>query len=96
MARCRGAYLVHYRDRVAKQARLTRSGIGKYSCSFGQLLHKRCRSGIKTVAAKLGREHGLKLADAIIAATALHLDIPLLMADSGFDRLDKLVKVRRL
>lgn len=51
---------------------------------------------IKTIAAKLRREHGLKLADAIIAATALHLDIPLLTADSGFDRLDKLVKVRKL
>ncbi|MEO7080955.1 MAG: type II toxin-antitoxin system VapC family toxin [Flavobacteriales bacterium] len=51
---------------------------------------------IKIVAAKLRREYGLKLADAIIAATALHLDIPLLTADSGFDRLDKLVKVRKL
>ena len=51
---------------------------------------------IKMIAAKLRREHGLKLADAIIAATALHLDIPLLTADNGFDRLDKLVKVRKL
>ena len=52
--------------------------------------------GIKSVAAKLRRDYSLKLADAIIAATALHLDIPLLTADSGFDRLDKLMKVRKL
>lgn len=48
------------------------------------------------IAAKLRREHGLKLADAIIAATAIHLDIPLLTADSGFNRLDKLITVRML
>lgn len=51
---------------------------------------------IKMIAAKLRREHGLKLADAIIAATAIHLDIPLLTADSGFNRLDKLITVRML
>lgn len=51
---------------------------------------------IKLIAAKLRREHGLKLADAIIAATAIHLDIPLLTADSGFKRLNKLITVRML
>jgi len=51
---------------------------------------------IKSMAAKLRREYGLKLADASIAATALHLDIPLLTADNGFDRLDEFLKIRKL
>ncbi len=34
------------------------------------------------------------LADTNIAATALHLNIPLLTADSVFKRLDKLIIVR--
>jgi predicted nucleic acid-binding protein len=66
-----------------------RSALANYSISD-------VNPGIKSIAAKLRREHGLKLADAIIAATAFYLDIPLLTADSGFDRLDELVKVRKL
>ncbi|MGB3526283.1 MAG: hypothetical protein WBB32_10000 [Flavobacteriales bacterium] len=34
--------------------------------------------------------------EVIIAATVLHLDVALLTANSGFGRLDKLVKVRKL
>ena len=51
---------------------------------------------IKQLAALLRRRHSLKLADAIVAATAIHLDIPLLTADSDFERLAKVMKVRLL
>jgi len=51
---------------------------------------------IKQLAAQLRRSHGLKLADAIVAATALHLDIPLLTADGGFERLKDVVELRTL
>lgn len=61
------------------------------NCSISDVNH-----GIKSVAAKLRREYGLKLADAIIAATALHLDIPLLTADSAFKRLEKVISLRML
>lgn len=42
---------------------------------------------IKQLASTLRREHGLKFADALVAATALHLNLPLLTADGGFERL---------
>lgn len=51
---------------------------------------------IKFLSAQLRREHGLKLADAIIAATAMHLNVPLLTADNGFQRLGKLLEIRML
>lgn len=51
---------------------------------------------IKQVAASLRRTYGLKLADAIVAATALHLDLPLLTADGGFERVKDAVEVRSL
>lgn len=51
---------------------------------------------IKYVAAEFRREHGLKLADAIIAATGMYLNIPLLTADKCFQRLDNLMEVRML
>ena len=35
----------------------------------------------------LRREHRLKIPDAIIAATAIFLNVPLLTADRGFERL---------
>ncbi len=49
---------------------------------------------IKDMAAQLRREQGLKLADAIIAATAMHLNVPLLTADKGSQRIRKLLEVR--
>jgi len=51
---------------------------------------------IKQLAAQLRRSHGLKLADAIVSATALHLKIPLLTADGGFERLKDVVEIRTL
>jgi len=51
---------------------------------------------IKQLAAQLRRSHSLKLADALVAATALHLDIPLLTADGGFERLKDVLEIRSL
>ncbi len=51
---------------------------------------------IKRIASQLRRQHGSKLADALIAATALHLNIPLLTADGGFERLKEVMEIRSL
>ncbi|MBK9273766.1 MAG: type II toxin-antitoxin system VapC family toxin [Flavobacteriales bacterium] len=42
---------------------------------------------IKEEAIVIRRDHGIKLPDAVIAATALVLGVPLLTADKGFLRL---------
>ena len=42
---------------------------------------------IKELTIDLRVRHGLKVPDCIIAATAMHLDLPLITADKGFDRL---------
>ncbi len=81
---------------LMSQRSLTASDLNDIEHLLSGLWISDVNPNIKIIAAKLRREHGLKLADAIIAATALHLDISLLTADSGFDRLDKLVKVRKL
>lgn len=51
---------------------------------------------IKQMAAALRRKHGLKFADALVAATALHLNLPLLTADGGFERLKGEMEIRSL
>ena len=43
--------------------------------------------GIKMIAIDLRIRHKLKLADALIAATAIHLNIPLITQDKHFNRL---------
>lgn len=63
---------------------------------LGALSRNDINQAIKDIAAKLRREHGLKLADAIIAATAMHLNVPLLTADNGLQRLGKLLEIRKL
>ncbi|MEQ1678397.1 MAG: PIN domain-containing protein [Chitinophagaceae bacterium] len=45
---------------------------------------------IRQIAIKLKQRYILKVPDAIIAATAIHYDIPLLTADKGFVRLKEL------
>lgn len=42
---------------------------------------------IKELLIHLRVRHGLKLPDCIIAATAIHLDVPLVTSDSHFERL---------
>jgi len=47
-------------------------------------------SGIKTITKELLQTDKIKLPDAIIAATALYLDLPLLTFDSHFSRIPDL------
>lgn len=47
-------------------------------------------SGIKKDTIQIRQEYGLKLPDAIIAATSQYLDIPLISADKGFGKVDSL------
>lgn len=51
---------------------------------------------IKQLAAALRRKYGLKLADALVAATAVHLNLPLLTTDGGFVRLKDEMEIRSL
>jgi predicted nucleic acid-binding protein len=48
---------------------------------------------IKSTTLKLRRKHKLKLPDAIIAATAITLDIPLLTSDKGFKTIEGLTLI---
>lgn len=52
-------------------------------------------SRIEEEAIRIRRKHRLKLPDSIIAATALHLDIPLMSADKQLERLIPEVDVVR-
>ena len=42
---------------------------------------------VKKIAIELKQKHKLKLPDAVIVATAIHLRVPLLTADKGFSQL---------
>jgi predicted nucleic acid-binding protein len=45
---------------------------------------------IKRIAIDIKQHYKIKLPDAIIAATAIHLDVPLLTADRGFEKIKNL------
>lgn len=45
---------------------------------------------IKNIAIDIKQHHKIKLPDAIIAATAIHLDVPSLTADRGFEKIKNL------
>lgn len=49
---------------------------------------------IRDFAAWLKRTYKLKLPDAVIAATAKNLNIPLLTRDKGFNKIAHLIEVR--
>ncbi len=51
-------------------------------------------AGIKEITKQLRRSYTLKLPDAIVAATAIFLDIPLLSADKHFEKINDLIFVR--
>ncbi|WP_229213974.1 PIN domain-containing protein [Dyadobacter psychrotolerans] len=51
-------------------------------------------AGIKEITKQLRRKHKLKLPDAIVAATAIFLGIPLLSADKHFEGIEDLTFVR--
>jgi predicted nucleic acid-binding protein len=50
--------------------------------------------GIKDITIDLRRNYKLKLPDAIIAATAIFLGIPLISADGHFDKIEDLVFIK--
>ena len=50
--------------------------------------------GIKDISIDLRRNYKLKLPDAIIAATAIFLGIPLISADGHFDKIEDLVFIK--
>ena len=45
---------------------------------------------IKKLTIELKRNYKIKLPDAIIAATSMYINIPLISADKGFDRINEL------
>lgn len=47
--------------------------------------------GIKEIAIYVQRQYGLKLPDAIIAATSIFLGVPLLSTDDHFERVKELI-----
>lgn len=47
-------------------------------------------SSIKTSAIQLKKKYKLKTVDAIIAASAIHFDLPLVTADKEFQKIDEL------
>lgn len=47
-------------------------------------------SALRVIVISLRKTYNLKMADAIIAATALHLNIPLLSFDKGFRKIKEL------
>ncbi len=51
---------------------------------------------IKEIAIELRKRHGLKVPDCLIAATAIHLDLPLVTTDKHFDRVKDEVALYRL
>lgn len=51
---------------------------------------------IKELTIDLRKRHGLKIPDCLIAATAIHLDLPLVTTDMHFDRLKDEVALFRL
>ena len=75
---------------------LTSSDLILIQAALGTYRISDVNPAIKQLAAQLRRRHGVKLADAIVAATALHLNLPLLTADGGFDRLKDEMEIRSL
>jgi predicted nucleic acid-binding protein len=45
---------------------------------------------VKELAIELKQKHRIKLPDSLIAASAIHLDIPLLSQDQGFEKIKNL------
>jgi predicted nucleic acid-binding protein len=74
-------------------------GITEQEESWMELFLEECsimdfNEGIKNITIDLRRNYKLKLPDAIIAATAIFLGIPLISADSHFDKINDLIFVK--
>jgi predicted nucleic acid-binding protein len=81
---------------LLSKASLTEADLKNIRAAMAHYRISDVNPAIKQLAASLRRTYGLKLADAIVAATALHLNIPLLTADGGFERVKDAVEVRSL
>lgn len=74
-------------------------GITEREESWMELFLEECsimdlNEGIKNITIDLRRKYKLKLPDAVIAATAIFLGIPLISADSHFDKIVDLVFIK--
>ncbi len=49
---------------------------------------------IKATTVNIKQQHKLKLPDAIIAATSIHMNLPFISADKGFERIPELQFIR--
>jgi predicted nucleic acid-binding protein len=81
---------------LQSKASLTELDLKHIRAAMGNYRISDVNPAIKQLAAELRRTYTLKLADAIVAATALHLNIPLLTADGGFERLKEVLDIRTL
>jgi predicted nucleic acid-binding protein len=81
---------------LQSKASLTELDLKYIRAAMGNYRINDVNPAIKQLAAELRRTYSLKLADAIVAATALHLHIPLLTADGGFERLKEVLELRTL
>ncbi len=81
---------------LQSKASLTAADLGSIKVALSNYRISDLDPSIKEKAAALRRTHGLKLADALIAATALRLDLPLLTADGGFERMRSILDIRSL
>lgn len=74
-------------------------GITPQEANWMELFLEECsimdfNKGIKDITINLRRNYKLKLPDAIIAATAIFLGIPLISADGHFDKIEDLVFIK--
>ena len=81
---------------LQSKASLTKSDLEQIRLAILNFRISDVNPAIKRLAADLRRQYGLKLADALVAATALQLNIPLLTADEGFERLSEEMEIRSI
>ena len=74
--------------------KLTEKSLPVASALLEQYYTEPIGRAIRDRSAWLKRTHKLKLPDAVIAATALHLNAPLITRDKGFNKLSDLIEVR--
>ena len=66
------------------------SGVKNIQRILNNCTHIELLPAIKNIAIEMKQYHKIKLPDAIIAATAIHLNLPLLTADRGFEKIKNL------
>ncbi|HQW06830.1 MAG: type II toxin-antitoxin system VapC family toxin [Flavobacteriales bacterium] len=74
--------------------KLTEAGLPIAEALLDQYNTEGIGRAIRDQAAFIKRSFGLKLPDAVIAATALHLKAPLITRDKGFQKVVELIEVR--